>query len=112
MIIFTQGDDNFNMTMTATDADGNAVDLTGATFETRLLGTQGRVVSVPNAQHTADADQVTNKGKYTINLLAANTNACAPGDTKDIVTKVTIGTTTISYHGKGILQVLPKDPQA
>lgn len=111
MIIFTQGDDNINLTMYFTDSTGAKINLSGAAFETRFKGIGGRDVVIPNGQHTPDVDQVNNIGKCVINLLQANTQACEPGDTKDIVTKVVQSGVTLYYHGKGLAQVLPKSPQ-
>jgi hypothetical protein len=109
-IIFTQGDDQITITMQLKDENNAGISLTGATFETKIKGAVQTFVTIPNDQHTADPDQTTNKGKFTMTMTAAQTGACKPGDTKEIVTKVVQSGVTIYYHGRDLLQVLPKTP--
>lgn len=55
------------------DADGNAVDLDGATVKFITKGSDGQVKT--NAAATPDPDQAANKGRVTYSLTAADTDA-------------------------------------
>lgn len=109
-LVFSQND-NVVLTLIATDTQGNPVTLTGATFSTQILGPNNTgAVTFPNAQHTANADQVNFKGYFTLTLGTADTGACAIGENKDIVTAITISGNVASYQGLSILEVLPNVP--
>jgi hypothetical protein len=102
-IVITQGDE-LSLTLTCTDHD-----LTGATLTTYLPKTDGTTLTLANGVHTIDADQVTNKGKFTVALTAAETALLKEGAYQDIITKVSQGGTIRHYHGKGLLQVKDAD---
>lgn len=108
MINFTQGDQVI-LSLTAVDGDGNPVDLTGASFVSQILGYGGMPVSFPNGQHTADPDQVANRGQYTLALSIDDTTSCNIGYDKDILTLISLGSTPIMYRAR-ILNVLPPVP--
>ena len=109
MIAFTQGDDAIIINLTAQDGSGNAIDISGATFETQILGASKSLVVIPNSQHTLVNASL---GKFQFTMTAAQTLACAPGQTKDITTKIISGGKTIYYHGFGALSVYAEAPQA
>jgi hypothetical protein len=107
-IVLTQGDDA-SLVFYAYDEDGVAVDLTGATFSTTVRGSSGTVTFV-NAKHAADADQVTNKGKFTLSLSAADTATIKAEPRKEIVVK-TVQSGAAKYYRGVVLKVLPLSPQ-
>lgn len=109
MIKFTQGD-TVTIEFYAEDSNGLRIDLSGATFSTQIKGYRGSIVTIDNSSHTADPDQVTNKGKFTVSLTSAQTLLMDSGDKKDIVTKIVQGASTIHYHGKGILEIFKNYP--
>lgn len=112
MLNFTQGD-NAALKLTATDGDGNPVDLTGATLTSYIKGLNSNVFTYPNGQHTIDPDQVANKGKYTLLLPPSDTSAVpynTPDAPKDLITKVVIAGLPIYYQGFGILNVYANTP--
>jgi len=82
-------------------------DLTGATFSTYLLKSDGTTLTIPNGQHTPDPDQTTNRGRMLIDLLAADTGALALGAHR-IVTKLSQGDDIL--HFNGVLRVLSASP--
>lgn len=104
----TRGD-AANLVLYATDGAA-ALDLTGAVFTSYITGPGGTVVTLANAKHTADADQVTNKGKFILALSSADTLLMKPGSEKEILTKVVQGSSTIYFHGRKMLTVLPNGP--
>ena len=110
MIKFTQGDDNVVLDLTAALENGLRPDLTGAVFSTQVLGVNGVAITYPDGQHTADPDQVANRGKYTLTLAASDTSAIPAGTNKEIVTQISVGGQIIYYHGPGILTVLTSKP--
>lgn len=106
MIIFTQGDTAV-LNLTATDGNGNPINLTGASFTTYIKGPNGVISSFGNSQHaivTAAA------GTFILSLAALDTAACGLGANKDILTVVVVGQSTINYRGAGILTVYPPVP--
>lgn len=109
VMTITQGDTP-TFTLTAQNGDGTNYDLTGAVFTTQILGKAGTIVTLANAAHTADADQTTNKGKFTLVLTAANTQALLLGPEHEIVTKVVQGSLVTYFHAPNILTVLPPRP--
>lgn len=109
MITFTQGDDA-TLEITAIDGDGNPITLTGAAFTTQIKG-RDNVLSFENAKHEANADQVGNKGKFTLALSKQDTSLCGVGAAKDIVTKIVISDQAIYLHGTGLLTVLENKPK-
>jgi hypothetical protein len=107
LIQFTQGD-NAVLSLTAQDALGNPINLTGASFSTQILGANGQPVNVfPNGQHAIVSASL---GTFTLTLSAANTTACGLGNTKDIVTAITISGNVTYFRGSGILTVFPPVP--
>ncbi len=109
MITFTQGDTP-TLVLYAQDGDGNLMDLSGAVFTTQILSDQKAKLTIANAAHTADSNQTTHKGKFTIALTADDTQKCGIGSGKDIVTKIVQSGGTVYLHGSGILTVLPNFP--
>lgn len=109
MLKITQGD-TVVFNFTAKTAGGTPVTLTGASFQTQMKSEDGDVVTFGNSKHTANPNQVTNKGKFTLTLTAEDSASIGEGANKDIVTKITIGSQIIYYHGNGILTVLPQEP--
>jgi hypothetical protein len=106
----TQGD-SAQLSLTAQVGDDTtAFDLTGATFETKIKKQSGTYQTIPNSQHTADADQITNKGSFTISLLTSDTAKLKLGSGRDIVTKVTQGSEVTYFHGVAILTILTANP--
>lgn len=108
MLVITQGDTP-TLNMVAQSGDGALYDLTAASFKTRFQGPAG-IVEIPNSQHTANPDQVTNKGKFTIALTAINTAAIKAGVDLSVVTIVTQGSTITTFRGQSILTVNPNEP--
>lgn len=109
MITISQGD-TVTLQLTAANGDGVEVDLTGATFTTQIRSPNGVLLTIPNADHTADPDQVANTGEFTISLTSAQTKALELGRDKEIVTKIVQGGSTIHYHAENILTVLNNFP--
>jgi hypothetical protein len=92
-------------------ANGSPFNLTGATFTTFITEPNGSgVYSIPNSQHTANADQVNNTGFFIIALQAADTESLGLGPNKEILTEAVISGNTYYFHGLGILTVLPNVP--
>lgn len=108
-IVMTKGD-AANLVLYAVDGDGVAQDLTGATFTSYMVGPNGAKVVLSNSKHTADIDQVTNKGKFVLALSASDTLALLVGSEKEILTKVTQGSSVVYYHGRKMITVLPNGP--
>lgn len=109
-IQFTQGDSAV-LNLTATDGDGNPIDLTGATFQTLVNGiNNGTPVVFPNSQHEANSDQVSNTGQYTLTLSEDDTASCGLGSHKEILTQITIGGNSVYYRGFNTLQVYAPVP--
>lgn len=107
MIKVTQGDTPVTLQFTAELADNTPFDLTGAVFETKIKLDSG-YLTIANSQHTADPDQINNKGQYSMILPTASCRAKA---NQDVVTSVTQGSTVNYFHGNGILTVLPALPE-
>jgi hypothetical protein len=79
-------------------------------FTTYFLGYQGQVLQYDNAQHTADPDQVTNRGDFTLTLSSSDTALVPAGQYKEVVTKIVLLAKTVYYHGENLLTVLPAKP--
>lgn len=110
MIQFTQGDTAL-LSLTATDGQGNPVDLTGAVFTTLIKGPNGQaIISFPNSQHTANPDQVGSRGKFVLALSTSGTASCGLGTDKEIITKIVISASTTYFRGVNILEVFPPIP--
>lgn len=106
---FSQGD-NAILTLTAQDGNGNAINLTGATFSTQILGANGSTLPIAvfgNSQHT-----ITNsaQGIFTLTLSATDTANCGLGTNKEVVTAITQSGNVIYFHGPNVLTVLPNVP--
>lgn len=110
MLRITQGDEVvFNLT--AVNA-GSTVDLTGAVFSTSIRGPGGIIVTFPNAQHTANPDQVLHKGQFTLALTASDTASLVVYADLEVLTKILLGgTTPIYFHGMNLLTVQANVPQ-
>lgn len=104
MIVFTQGDE------IELDLECQNFDLTGATLTTYMKAADGSTVSFPNGQHTIDPDQDTNRGKFKLDLSSDDTGSVGAGSAKEIITKVVQSSTTMYFHGRGVLTVLPAKP--
>lgn len=103
---FTQGD-NVILNLSATDGNGNAINITGATFSTQILGAAGAVQTFANAKHAIVSAPL---GTFTLTLSAADTNACGQGVGKDLITALTISGNVTYYRGTGILTVFAPIP--
>ncbi len=86
------------------------IDLTGAAFTTSIIGELGDLVTIPDAQHTANADQVGHRGEYTMDVTAVQSSSMVIGENKEIVTRVVQGSSIVFLHGVNILTVLPNVP--
>lgn len=106
-IAFTQSD-NVVLNLTATDGRGNPVNITGAMFQSQILGSNGvGPVVFPNSQHA-----IVNAafGQFTLTLSAADSANCGYGSNKDIITMVSISGNVTTFRGNGILTVNPPVP--
>jgi hypothetical protein len=104
-LFITQGDTPTLTLIAKSDAD-TKINLTGATFDTMFLKNDGTTLTIANSAHTAAADQVTDKGEFTLVLTAAETAVLKIGTTLNFRTKITIGASILHVHGSGILKVL------
>lgn len=109
MIKITQGD-TASIQLTATDGNNRPIDLTGASFSTSVLGDNGVAISFPNAQHTANPDQVLFKGQFTLALSSIDTMGIPVGINKEIITLIVIGLTQVNYRGPSALNVYSPIP--
>lgn len=99
-IQFTQGDKAV-LTLYAQDAQGNVIDLTGATFVTRIAG-KTAVSEFDDSKHAiVDAAQ----GKYTLTLDASDTADMEAGAGQDILTTITIASAPYTYRRMGALTI-------
>lgn len=96
--------------LTAVDGEGIPVDLTGATFMTKINGPNGIVVTFDNSYHIANPDQVTNTGQFTLTLEPVDTAELGLGSHKEIITQITIGGSPVWFRGPNILQVYAPVP--
>lgn len=107
MIQFTQGD-NAILNLTATDGDGNPVDLTGATFTTYIKSSNGSAVSAfNNSKHSIVSAPA---GTFTLTLTPTDTAACGEGGNKEILTVITQAGKPIYFHGFNMLTVYAAVP--
>ena len=106
MISFTQGDTAV-LNLTATDGNGNPIDLTSAVFTTYILGPGGVIASFPNGQHTIVSASA---GTFTLSLGFADTDQCGVGNNKQILTKIVQGSSIVYLRGVNILNVNPPVP--
>lgn len=105
---FTQGD-AVEIVRYAQDELGGAIDITGATFATSLVG-KTTVATLDNSKHAIVGAA---EGKYKITLSPADSAAVEAGAGKDILTTITIGGNPTTYRGMGVLEVYgPAAPQA
>jgi len=107
-LTITQGD-TVTFNLTAKNA-GLPVDLTGAVFTTTMRGPGGLVRTFPNGQHTANPNQTTHKGEFTLALSAADTASLVVFSGLEVLTKIVIGAATVYFHGPDILTVLANVP--
>lgn len=106
---FTQGDKS-TITLTLTDGNGNAVDITGASFESYFLGPNSITVTISNSAHTPT---VPASGTLTVALTAAQTASIEDGAGKEIITKVTfLNGDIMHFHGREVLTVYKAAPEA
>lgn len=106
---FTQGDTAVLELMAVND-QGNPVDLTGATLETAMLGSNiAGVVNFQNSQHTI-ANQSTNRGQFFLTLSSDDTLSVGEGRHKQILTSVAVSSTLTTFRGINILTVYPPVP--
>lgn len=109
MLRITQGDGSVVFNFTAVN-NAQPVDLTGATFSTQIRGPGGTIRVFPNDQHTANPDQVLYKGKFTLALTKEDTDSLAVGPDHEVLTKITISSVVIYFHGLSLLTVQPNVP--
>ena len=101
-IKFTQGNAAL-IVLFAEDEFGEPLDLTGATFVTKIAS-KNAVTEFDNSKHTiVDADQ----GKYTLSLTTSDTAALEVGSGLDVLSTVTQGGRPITFRGMGVLEVFP-----
>lgn len=96
--------------LTAKNGAGAPVDLTGAVFTTQIRGPSGEVETFTNSQHTANPNQTTHKGEFTLSLSSMDTASLALGTGLEVVTKIVQGASTVYFHGRRILTVLQSEP--
>jgi hypothetical protein len=111
MIRITQGD-IATLALTAEDADGIPINLTGATLTTYIGGVaSGDVVTIANAQHTI-LNQTTYPGRYDVAITALVSASFGLGEGKEIITKVSLsaGASIVYFHGVNMLDVLSPAP--
>ncbi len=109
-ITFTQGDNNVVLNLTATDGNGNPINITGASFSTQILGPNNvGPVTFGNSQHALVSGPA---GTFTLTLAnnGGDTASCGIGENKDILTTVTLSSSVINLLGRGILAVRPPVP--
>ncbi len=106
-MVVTQGDAVvFNLV--ANTPDGN-FDLSGATFTTRFLDSNDDEITIANGSHVADADQVTNKGSFTLAISITESAQFKVGKKLSFVTKVTQGASVVYFFGRKFLTVQSND---
>jgi hypothetical protein len=105
MIKITQGD-QATLQLTAENGEGVAHNLTGATFETKIIGTSG-TQTFANAKHAITSAAA---GTFTLTLDEADTVLLKLGK-RDIVTKVTQSSNDVYFHAYSIIQVLQATPE-
>lgn len=108
-LAFTQGD-SVVFNLIAEDGDGNPIDLTGAVFTSYIRGPIGSVVSFPNAQHTANPDQVNFTGQFTLALTTTNTSGLEIGNNRQLLTKIVQSPGVTYFHGINLLNILAPVP--
>lgn len=112
MLKITQGD-TATLILFAKNGQAELQDLTGAVFETKLVledQSTTQFLVLDNSAHTAAADQVANKGKFTLDISAADSALIKPG-VREVVTKIVQGSSTIYYRGK-IMTVYRANPES
>lgn len=104
---FTQNDTAL-LDFVATDDQGNVVDITGATFQTQILGVNGQdPATFDDGQHTIlDAEN----GLFSLALAQSDTMECGIGLHKEILTQITIGASVQMFRGVNILTVYSAEP--
>lgn len=107
MLKITQGD-YVVLNFTAQNGTGTAHNLTGATFETKIMGSDGALDTFNNGHHAIVSAA---NGTFTLTLSESETALLKLG-AREIVTKVTQGGHALHFHGKGALVVQPADPEA
>jgi hypothetical protein len=105
-IQFSQND-TATLVLTASDGNGNPINITGASFSTQILGPNGAIAVFGNAKHTIVNAVL---GQFQLALLQTDTAQCATGSSKDIVTQITIGASSVYFRGNGIVTVYPPVP--
>ena len=103
MIKISQGD-RAALSFSLTNGTGDAFDLTGATFETKVIGSDGAVDTFDNSHHAILSETA---GTVRLTLSTAETEALKPG-TRAVVMKVTQSSNPIKFHGQ--IMVLAGDP--
>lgn len=103
-IQITQGDD-VTLRLQATNGEGTALDLTGATLTTYLAKTDGTQLEISNGSHTLE-NQATNTGWFTVSISAALTATLQRGTNQDIITKIVQSGLAMHVHGEEVLTVL------
>lgn len=105
---FVQGDTAV-LGLQATDDIGNLVNITGASFSTQILSTNGDApAQFGNGQHA-----ITNAalGQFTLTLATTDTPNCGLGLNKEILTTITIGLVVQTYRGVKLLNVYSAVPE-
>jgi hypothetical protein len=103
----TEGD-ALTLALRAKTGSSSYLDLTAAVFETKLVGKTG-IKTIGDSSHVKAADQVANPGRFTLALTAAETADLKLGARKEIITKVTQGSSVLHFHG--VIEILDDQPQ-
>lgn len=106
-LTFTQGD-QANLIFFVVDQNGNAVNLSGATFSTQINGANGVPTIFGNAQHSLQPSLGINA--FQLSLATTDTPNCSEGTSKSVVTTITQSGNPLNFWGNGILSVLPPSP--
>ena len=106
MIEFTQGDTAL-INLTATDGQGNPFNITSAVFTTFIKGSNGVIASFPNSQHTIVNAAL---GQFQLALGTGDTTNCGTGPSKEILTQIVQGASTVYFRGPNLLTVNPPVP--
>ena len=109
MLAFTQGD-NAVLNLTATDGNGNPINITGASFSTQILGPNGQsIATFNNSKHAVVSGPA---GTFTLTLGVSDTQSVGVGNNKDVVTAITLSGSVTYFRASGILTVWPPVPLA
>lgn len=104
-LIATQGD-AFTLDLIAYDQTGTPHDLTDSTFSSTFINEDGSILTIDNSAHTANPDQITFKGWFT--MYFSGTQSLKVLRNSNFLTKVTQSPDILQFHGT--LQILSSLP--